>query len=281
MYYSSSTKTFSSSYFNSSYACSFNLDTSSSLISGYNITATLLINANLTIYVEETTGSYTFRNTLSSSGSTSVSIGSYDDVFIVATTSSSSAYVSFNVIVANIDIDNIDIDNSSDSSTGLSGGVIASIVIGPIVFIGLIVGLCILHQYRTRKKLREQTEAVNNTIADTNRAQNNNRQTNVSFQRQPQPQPEPTMGQMISQPPQYDPVYMSRYQSQPPQAAFYDQNVPTYSQMNLNTKFQPQVKVYPTPMAPESAVQSQIIVQSNSQVPPTTQTRNQVTWYNT
>ena len=274
MYYSSSTKTFSSSYFNSSYACSYNLDTSSSLISGYNITATLLINANLTIYVEETTGSYTFRNTLSSSGSTSVSIGSYDDVFIVATTSSSSAYVSFNVIVANIDI-----DNSSDSSTGLSGGVIASIVIGLIVFIGLIVGLCILHQYRTRKKLREQTEAVNNTIADTNRAQNNNRQTNVSFQRQPQP--EPTMGQMIPQPPQYDPVYMSRYQSQPPQAAFYGQSVPAYPQMNLNTKFQPQVKVYPTPMVPESAVQSQIIVHPNSQVPPTTQTRNQVTWYNT
>ena len=51
----------------------------------------------MTIYVEETSGSYTFNNTLSSSGSTFVSIGSYNDVFIVATTFSSSAYVSFNV----------------------------------------------------------------------------------------------------------------------------------------------------------------------------------------
>ena len=234
----------------------------------------------MTIYVEETSGSYTFKNTLSSSGSTFVSIGSYDDVFIVATTSTSSAYFSFNVVTSTTNSSSTS-TSSSDTSTGLSGGVIASIVIGPIVFIGLIVGLCILHQYRTRKKLREQTEAVNNTIADTNRAQNNNRQTNVSFQRQPQPQPEPTMGQMIPQPPQYDPVYMSRYQSQPPQAAFYGQSVPAYPQMDPNTKFQPQVKVYPTPMAPESAVQPQIVVQPNSQVPPKTQTRNIVTWYNT
>ena len=128
---------------------------------------------------------------------------------------------------------------------------------------------------------REQIEVVNNTIADANRAQNNNRRINVSFQRQSQPQPEPTMGQMIPQPQLYDPVFISRYQSQPPQAAFYDQSVPANPQMNPNIEFQPQVKVNPTPMAPGSAVQPQRIVQSNSQFSPTTQTRNQVTYYNT
>ena len=97
MYPSSSTKTFSSSNFGSSYAWKYHLDTDSPYISGYRITATSVSNANLTIYVEETTGSYTFNNTLSSSGNTFVSIGSYNDVFIVATTFSSSAYVSFNV----------------------------------------------------------------------------------------------------------------------------------------------------------------------------------------
>ena len=267
-----STKTFSSNIFNSSNPCKYHLDTWSPYTVGYNINVTSVSNANLTIYEKVSIHSYTFKNTISSSGNYFVSIGQLNPVYIVATTSSSSAYVSFEVTVSNV---------SSDSSTGLSGGAIAGIVIGLIVFIGLIVVLCMLYQCRKRKKQRTQTDAPNNIIANSNRAQNNNRQTNVSFQCQPQPQPEPTMGQMIPQPPQYDPVYMSRYPGQPPQAVFYDQSVPAYPQMNPNTKFQPQVKVYPTPMAPESAVQSQIIVHPNSQVPPTTQARNIVTWYNT
>ena len=140
MYYSSSTKTFSSSYFNSSYACSYNLDTSSSLISGYNITATLLINANLTIYVEETTGSYTFRNTLSSSGSTSVSIGSYDDVFIVATTSSSSAYVSFNVTATTSHPFNYYLSNSSHLSVLHTQDVFLMVFLVPMIFFTIFLG---------------------------------------------------------------------------------------------------------------------------------------------
>ena len=136
MYSSTSTVNISAYVTSSSYPCKYHFDTSSYSISGYDVSVSYLSYGDyLEVYLEESTGSYTHKATINSSGDTttvSMSRGSYDDMFIILIPSGG-AIANFSVSVRT--------SSSSYSTTpGLSGGVIAGIVIGSIVFIVFIIG---------------------------------------------------------------------------------------------------------------------------------------------
>ena len=204
MYSSSSDRDFyTSTILNTDSVCTYHLDTSSSLITGYDINITSISNACVDIYVEETSEEYTYKNTLCSSGDTysvSISSGSYDDVFVVVVPSSTFAHANFTAGV---------ISNSSTSTTyrpttspGLSGGLIAGIIVGSIVFIGLIfgfvIGLNLLFQCMRNRRNREQAEATNRAMAYAAKTQADNQQNAMIMTPQPVPsmmQPQPVMMQ--------------------------------------------------------------------------------------
>ena len=293
MYASSSTKSFSTNTLSTSYRCKYHINTASSLITGYTVTVNSIVNANLTIYVEETAESYTWKDVLTTSGSSaSVSVSSLDDMFIIITPAYSSAWANFEVSVSSSSSSS---SYSSSVSTGLSGGAIAAIVIGSIAFIGFFVGLSILQQYIRRKRMREQTQATTAAITSMNRAQEPPPQTNIIVQ--PQPKPEPTMMSMNPQPTLFDPSYMAPYPGQPTQPTMYDPNMAPYPPMGPNMSYQtvgpvfpePQIApVLPTPQVaptPAPAAQPQVITQpsplpqAEPGVQPQAQPNNPTTYY--
>lgn len=84
-----------SSYFSSTKVCVYKLDTSTSSIDKYSIIVYNLENAYLYVYTEPYSGQFTSKGSISDGGSKSISIGYYEDVYVVVKPYSNNAYVYF------------------------------------------------------------------------------------------------------------------------------------------------------------------------------------------
>ena len=247
----------------SSFPCKYHFDTSSYSITEYDVEVSYISSGTyLEVYLEESQGSYTHKATLDSSGNSttvSMSSGSYDDMFIILIPSGGA--------IANFSVSVRTSSSSSSSryrgtSTGLSGGAIAGIVIGSILFIGFFVGLSIFGQYMKNKRIREQNEAAARVIQNMNRT----RDAPIFVPSQPQPQPMMIQPQpMVMQPqpmpmqPLYNPAYANNYPNQP---AFDQDPAMGYPQGIPIAKPDPLM-----PSAPESVVQSDIRIQPSKPQP--------------
>lgn len=218
------------------------------------------------MYLEESDGQYTYKGRLDSSGDsvtvTMSSRGTYYHMFIVLIPEAGAS--------VNFSVKHRTTLSSSESSSGLSDGAIAGIIIGSIAFVGLSVGCSVFGKYMRLKRARENNNASNRAIESMNQNANQNNAIIVSSQpqpmiqepqpmilepqpviMQPQPmvmQPQPMVMQpqpMVMQPqPMYDPMY-NMYPGQP---AAYDPNIGYNSQV-------PTTSIPPT--APAPAPQSQ------------------------
>lgn len=102
MYSTTPTQQFStSSSFDTSFKCKYNLYTMHSNMLGYTVNVTSITNANITIYVEEFNGHYVHKNMLNTTGAVNVSVSTFDDMFILVIPLNDSAHASFNVSVIN------------------------------------------------------------------------------------------------------------------------------------------------------------------------------------
>lgn len=102
------------------------MTTSTSYINQYNFYVYSLYNAKLYVYTESSTGKFDYKGSISSGGSKTITIDSYEDAYVVVKPSSSSAYADFSV-TGNY--------SYSTGSTKLAAGALTGIILGSICFI--------------------------------------------------------------------------------------------------------------------------------------------------
>ena len=171
MYNTSNAEQFYASNLSINYVCYYQLNTNSSF-SGYIVNFTDLSNANVSIYMNDTQGSITFKSSTSTMNNIEVSITDMATIYIVVVPSNNFASINFTVSV---------IQNESNSSS--DGERTAAIVVSSIFCVGFALWLILLVLYWIGE-IKERRQSIARVFRRIFRPQAYDDQSNTNLEPQ-------------------------------------------------------------------------------------------------